>query len=594
MRIRGAVLAQLRSVYEDGSVAGMPDAQLLELFVSGEAPRSTLAFSSLVERHGPMVLRVCLATLRDEHDAEDAFQAVFLILMRKAGSLWVRDSLGPWLHAVAVRTASYARTQALRRRTHEARRAKSAQESIDMDMDMDMNDLASVVHEEVDRLPGGFRQAVVLCDLESLSHEEAARRLGWPIGTVKSRQARGRERLKSRLRRRGITAADSTLVPAFAPAQVAPSLIQTTATLASKAGEAGLSPASFLAKSLLRSMMMKRMLIGPFSIVAAGTLATGMVVLTGRMFAADGPAPAGRVQAASPAAPKVPRPPAGSVFQMHILADTKHDAGAVEGPGYRWFKVDPGQKPWLDGLITREDGAGGLMVLVKLDPQNLTERDFREVKDVADERGLPAISFILTKDAATRFGTLTRTHLPEDGGTFKYRLALIVEGAVVSTPMINSEIRNAGIIEFGEAKTPAETGRLVELLADAAAYNAPSLNTKAVADQAEAIRQAKAVDIPALEKANRVGFESSMTKEFVPSSADPRVVDSFRKALHPKEVPPSGGEVAAKVSFFHDDDLIRRIWVYEGGEWGFERPGTRWTTGADAELWRLVKSRLRR
>ena len=95
MGSQGAVLSQIQAIYEGGSVAGLTDAQLVERFANGEERGRPLAFSALVERHGPMVMRVCRASLRNEHDAEDAFQAVFLVLVRKAGTLWVRDSLGP-------------------------------------------------------------------------------------------------------------------------------------------------------------------------------------------------------------------------------------------------------------------------------------------------------------------------------------------------------------------------------------------------------------------------------------------------------------------------------------------------------------------
>ena len=155
-------------------------------------------------------------------------------------------------------------------------------------------------------------------------------------------------------------------------------------------------------------------------------------------------------------------------------------------------------------------------------------------------------------------------------------------------PAINAEIRDSGIIVFGEDTRPEEIGRVVKLLADAAAYNAPPPKAKAVRDQAEAIREAKAVDLPALAEANRVTIESAASGSRM-TLRNPKSVESIRRALRPSEVPPSGGELAVTLFFFHDEELIRKVWVYEGGEWGFERPGTSWTTGSDAELWRLVK-----
>jgi hypothetical protein len=158
-------------------------------------------------------------------------------------------------------------------------------------------------------------------------------------------------------------------------------------------------------------------------------------------------------------------------------------------------------------------------------------------------------------------------------------------------PVINSEIRDRGIIGFGGEQRPGEIDRLIRVLADAAASNAPPPKAKAVADQAEAVREADAVDLPALASANLLSIESAATGARV-ILGSPSLVEPYRRALRPHEVPPSGGLVAATLRFYHDEELIRTVWVYKGGEWGFERPGTKWTTGADAGLWRLVKARL--
>ena len=200
----GALLRQLQTLYNLGTVRDLTDGQLLERFATDADEVAELAFSALVERHEAMVWRVCLAILRDEHEAEDAFQATFLVLVRKSRSLWVRDSLGPWLHQVACRTASCLRTTIIRRRKHERRCAamdggRSVEVGTRRDPDRD-----AVIHEEVNRLPEKYRAPVVLCDLEGRTHQEAARFLHWPIGTVKSRQSQGRELLRDRLIRRGL------------------------------------------------------------------------------------------------------------------------------------------------------------------------------------------------------------------------------------------------------------------------------------------------------------------------------------------------------------------------------------------------------
>jgi HlyD family secretion protein len=195
-----AVAKEIRTLFNVGAVRELSDGQLLERFATDRGEAAELAFAVLVERHGPMVLRVCRSTLVDATDAEDAFQATFLVLVRKARGLWVRDSLGPWLHQVAFRTASRARRAAALRRRHEEHAAAAHTETHTVNRD----DLGSLLHEEIEKLPERFRAPLVLCDLEGRSHEQAARHLGWPLGTIKSRQARGRERLRDRLRRRGL------------------------------------------------------------------------------------------------------------------------------------------------------------------------------------------------------------------------------------------------------------------------------------------------------------------------------------------------------------------------------------------------------
>jgi RNA polymerase sigma factor (sigma-70 family) len=162
----GAVLRQLSTLFNVGAVRELTDGQLLERFSSGRGEAAELAFEALVERHGAMVLRVCRAQLVDPHDRQDAFQATFLILVQKARGLWVRDSLGPWLHQVAVRTASCARAAAARRRRHERRVAEMAA-SVDEQQDRIGAEVEKILHEEISRLPECYREAIVLCDLEA-------------------------------------------------------------------------------------------------------------------------------------------------------------------------------------------------------------------------------------------------------------------------------------------------------------------------------------------------------------------------------------------------------------------------------------------
>ena len=217
-RRKNSVLGQLRTLFNVGAIGDMTDGQLLERFATG-GEAAELAFAALVERHGAVVLQTCRSILRDEHEAEDAFQATFLVLVRKSGSLWVRDSLGPWLHQVAYRAARCARSAAARRTAHERRAAEMIAERDDRGRadDGEGEDFGAAMHEEIERLPERYRVPVVLCDLEGRTHEQAARHLGCPVGTVKSRLARGRVRLRDRLTRRGLIVPAGIVVAGLLP-----------------------------------------------------------------------------------------------------------------------------------------------------------------------------------------------------------------------------------------------------------------------------------------------------------------------------------------------------------------------------------------
>ena len=202
---------QLERLWASGTLTGLSDSQLLGRYVDGRG-RDTVAeaaFRELVHRHGPMVLAVCRQLLRHRHDADDAFQATFLVLVRKARSIRVDESLAPWLCSVAYRTARRAREIAARYRPMDAVRIEEpAGPSPD---DTYHFDLRPLLHEELNRLPDKFRDVIVLCHLEGKSHEEAAQLLRWPIGTVSSRLSRGRRLLRSRLERRGLEVSPAML-----------------------------------------------------------------------------------------------------------------------------------------------------------------------------------------------------------------------------------------------------------------------------------------------------------------------------------------------------------------------------------------------
>ncbi len=205
------MLRDLQLLHSVGTVAGLSDCALIESFRSGsregDLPRAEAALGALVERHAAMVWSVCRAVAGSVQDAEDAFQATFLILVRKAGSIRVGETLGPWLHVVAYRTALAMRASTARRRQAETRAARRDEMSIadDPGSTSDRPEIPdAAVHAEILRLPERFRAVVVLCDLEGLSYHEAARRLDVPLGTVQSRLARARARLRRALDSRGL------------------------------------------------------------------------------------------------------------------------------------------------------------------------------------------------------------------------------------------------------------------------------------------------------------------------------------------------------------------------------------------------------
>ncbi len=239
------LLWHVHQLWNLGSVVGLTDAQLLERFATRHEDGAELAFQALVERHGPMVFRVCRGVLHDEHSAEDAFQATFLVLARKAPSLWVKDSLGSWLHGVAHRVASRAKVDAVRRRRHELRLAEARGPEWEVIPDRHPSDAWATLSEEIARLPETYRAPIVLCYLEAMSYQAAAARLGVSADTIRGRLARARERLRARLTRRGIEIpaildAGRPPIPAVA---VRPGLMQATTRAATtlSAGEAASS-----------------------------------------------------------------------------------------------------------------------------------------------------------------------------------------------------------------------------------------------------------------------------------------------------------------------------------------------------------------
>ncbi len=249
----------LRTVF-DGvrDSAGHADGELLTRY---RTVRDQDAFGSLVRRHGPMVLGVCQRVLRDSHAADDAFQATFLVLAKKADTVRPPDRLAPWLYGVAYRTALKARGRAFRRQqveheyaTESATRPSSAPS--------DSPDLLPMLDEQMNALPDKYRTPLVLCGVQGLNKTEAAERLGLPEGTVSSRLARAREMLRERLTRRGVvvpTAAFGTLLTANVLQAAVPAALTTSTTGAALGASAVSASVLTLSHEVLRSMTLLKL-----------------------------------------------------------------------------------------------------------------------------------------------------------------------------------------------------------------------------------------------------------------------------------------------------------------------------------------------
>jgi RNA polymerase sigma factor (sigma-70 family) len=279
------VLRYLRHVGAGTGEAALSDGQLLERFVRR---RDGASFEALLRRHGPMVLGVCRRVLRDAHEAEDAFQATFLLLVRKARWLREPERVGPWLHGVAYRTAVRARSRAARRQACD-RHVEDLPAPSTGD-NLLWRDLRPVLDDAIDGLPSKYRVPFVLCYLEGMTNAQAAQHLGCPPGTVATRLSRARERLRVRLTRQGLALGGSLVALSLAaqPATaVPPALVADTV----RAASAGVIPATVatLMEGVCKAMFMDRMrmlLVALAALAAAG----GAGLWTYRALAGEPPA----------------------------------------------------------------------------------------------------------------------------------------------------------------------------------------------------------------------------------------------------------------------------------------------------------------
>jgi RNA polymerase sigma factor (sigma-70 family) len=274
-------LRRLEDLFDSGIAGDLSDSELLDRFLRLEGPAGEAAFRSLVERHGQMVFRVCRQTLGDHHAAQDAAQATFLVLARRADAIRKRTSVSSWLFGVARRAASRIRMEEARRRQHESRSVERSVALISGGQEPVDSDPYPELHAEIDRLPEKYRLPIVLCYLEGLTHEQAASRLRWPVGTVKTRLSRGRGRLRSRLEKQGRPSL--LLLPANAfraenlaelPDHVVNAITQAGCSYAATGDTGGLVSRTVIKVShgVIKSMLLHKLKV-------TGTVAAGLFLL---------------------------------------------------------------------------------------------------------------------------------------------------------------------------------------------------------------------------------------------------------------------------------------------------------------------------
>jgi RNA polymerase sigma factor (sigma-70 family) len=372
----------------------LADSELLDRFVAGGGEEAERAFAELVARHGPMVLGVCRRMLRDAHSADDAFQAAFLVLVRKAGS--VRgETLAPWLHAVTYRVAIRARALATRLRERGDAEIDQMEAPVD---EPDRVELRAVVDEEVHRLPEVYRAPVVLCYLAGHTQEEAARRLRCPVGTIKSRLSRARDLLKDRLSRRGIAVTAAVLSSTLAaeatrvavPAKLAGSTVRAATLFAAGKPLAKLGVSAIAAGATEATL---RPLIAPGFMLAGLAVLAAAVAIPGAL----GPRPAaprggslairpGSAQTSAVAGEPTPVPGAPrAVDEQRAGIVTRIDAVPPEanaGETDPSARRDLGQDPeaqiwmalWYEAQGCDEERLKHLKLATLADPEHVTAR----------------------------------------------------------------------------------------------------------------------------------------------------------------------------------------------------------------------------
>jgi RNA polymerase sigma factor (sigma-70 family) len=428
----------------------LPDRELVRRFA---ARHDEEAFAALVRRHGPMVLRACRRVLHDRHAAEDVFQATFFVLSRKASSLRHAESVGSWLYGVAYRLALKTRGQIARRHAREGR-AVIAKRVEDPLAELSVREAQVILGEELGCLPEKYRAPLVLCYLEGQTRDEAARWLGWPVRLVKSRLEQGRERLRQRLNRRGLSlsaALIATLLPEeTAPAALSPVLIQTTQQIVIASPGAASARITALAEGVMKGMGWAKWKLGASLVILMGALSAGASLLVY-------PQPAAQPEQASSAAKATTRP--------------RHEA---KDPPRKDFYGDPLPPHALARLGTMRLRPGHLVRLLSCFSDN------KRVLSVATEEEATIVSVwrLATGELLHRF------EAPEDGF---YLPVLSPDGKRLA---FRSTSRKDGVhhLRLWDVASGKQTGELTEAGHVLAMAFAPDGKTLATAGEDQTLR----------------------------------------------------------------------------------------------------------
>jgi RNA polymerase sigma factor (sigma-70 family) len=462
-RQSGIVLERIQTLFQEGRIETMTDGQLLQRFAAhrAEAERAAeaagLAFEVLVLRHGPMVLGVCRRVLRDPHEVEDAFQATFLILARRAGSVRKPEVVGGWLRKVAYRVATRARALSNRRAAIQPARPVSSAD--DAGTILEQGELRTAVLDEVQLLPEKYRLPVQICYLEGQTHDEAARRLHWPVGTVRTRLALARARLRDQLTRRGVVLPagfiGTSLISSTASAVVPAMLVK--ATVEAATGRVVRATASSLATSALRAIFMLKLKMAILLVVVTSSLGWVVLPFTWAQVRKPGADVAARVRQGADTGPadsetKAQQQPApgrevGTVFFRVVENSTKKPLPGV------LLKV------WLNGKISRQhttDESGRLVIPVPKEP-------FERLTITARGDGLVPMRVYLRHFASReteipRLYTLAMEHGTSIGGIVRDDDGRAIEGVIVSLYRNGPEDRGSEALDFQEitARTDAQ------------------------------------------------------------------------------------------------------------------------------------------